>query len=212
MGNVLINWNRPQIVSVQYLATCFDSHTKYAKYLSIFPYFLFIIPFLPFVGITENVYAYEQGKFYYLIPFLIGWMAEFTGRVIGIERSWLECLTYMHSNWAYPCYEIAVASSYCWVEILYYWPHFLQDDGSYVQNVWYIARRILILSMIPVLSYYTYTATLWQSLISIVFSTISIPIFLVVMNILNSTRYFEWRSQFIQRITEWWNPPPSHDD
>jgi hypothetical protein len=202
-------------IEIVFFPLCYQKTSRLIPYLSLFPYFLFILPYLPFVGITENLHADRIGKVYYLIPFLVGALADLIAKyAVKTSRLHLQCLTPLHSIYAYPCYEIVVGVSYCLVEIMYYWPSFVLYPTEYVRNVWYLSRRITLIAVIAPIAVMSYTATWQQSVLSVAFGFLTVPIFMCWVYVLESVWYSKWRQQIIDGLTSWWYPNDDyyHDD
>lgn len=189
-------------VEITYFPLCYDQGSFFTSYLFVFPFFLFILPYLPWVGITQNEFADKMGQVYYLIPFGLGGLSALISRNWTITlRPYMQCLTPLHSTQAYPCFEIVVAISYLLVEILYYWGSFDTESEHYAWNARYIATRVVLIGLIPPLSVMTYTATSSQSIASLGFSLLTIPIFLTLMWWLHS-KWYLGPKKWILRLLE----------
>jgi len=152
----------------KYIVYCVSKDSYWGKYLILYSVGLALRPLLNFLTITNNPNADKQGRIYYLIPYVVAFLAYLIqAYLIEDGRPYLQCLAeYFHTENGLPCPEIVLTAAYSWVDIMY--------GGSYK----YIAMNILIISSLPILSYMTYTAYFYQSLFSITFSLLAILMFI----------------------------------
>lgn len=130
-------------------------------------------PILHFLAFTYNPNAYKKGFIYYYIPYFMTGISFLMNLLIDNDRPYPQCLIpYVHSENGLPCAEIALTASFACVDLMY--------GGNY----YYKFMQCLIIMSMPILSWLTFTATIWQGFFTIVFTVIiSIPSFLFVQKI-----------------------------
>lgn len=156
---------------------CFSVTAFYRRYLEIFPGFLSIIPWLPFLGIIDNRAARKIGHIYYTLPIILAIFSDFLSYYIGIQRPIPECLTNLQSPYGIPCSEIVGGCSFFIVEILY--TSYVKWNTLLELN-FFIAKKMIIIATIPIFSVLIYTATIWQAIASFGFALLIVPLFLLL--------------------------------